>query len=351
MRPAHWRALKWLARRAGRARSALLVCFALVAVVPSRASALEADLSRPGVEGGATRVEVGLFLADLHDVSGSDQAFLADVVLQALWHDPRLAGRWPSVRGVGLDEVWNPRLQLVNQRGVTTSFPQRVEVDPSGLVRYRQRWLGRFSTRMDLRDFPLDRQLFGVQVVSLGYSSDEVELVLNSKDLPSGRAGELSLTDWQIGPARIETAAFEPGPGAKLLAGAALRWEGRRLVGYYAVQVVLPLVLIVLLGWLALWVNPAVVPARVSMSVTAMLTLIAYRFSLGKSVPNLTYLTRFDYFMLGSTVLVFLSVAVVAAGAYLIDKDRMPLVRRIDGWGRVLFPVALALVFGLAWWG
>jgi len=204
---------------------------------------------------------------------------------------------------------------------------------------------------MDLRDFPLDRQRFGVQVVSLGYSSDEVELVVNSENLPPGRAGEPSLADWQIGPARIETAAFEPGFGAKLLAGAVLRWEGRRLVGYYAVQVVLPLVLIVLLGWLALWVSPVVVPARVSMSVNTMLTLIAYRFSLGKCVPNLTYLTRFDYFMLGSTVLVFLTVVVVAAGAYLVDKDRMPLVRRIDRWGRVLFPVALALVFGLAWWG
>lgn len=59
--------------------------------------------------------------------------------------------------------------------------------------------IGRFSAPMNLKDFPLDRQRFHVQVVSLGYARDDVDLVVNSEDLPSGRAEALSVSDWESG--------------------------------------------------------------------------------------------------------------------------------------------------------
>jgi len=313
--------------------------------------AAEEDLSRPGAAGTPTQVRIGLYLADLFEISASDQTFLADVVLRAEWRDPRLAGRWEGVRGLALDSVWKPRLLIVNHRGATASLPQRVEVDSSGLVRYQQRWWGRFSARLELRDFPLDRQGFNVQVVSLGYRRDEVQLVINSAEMRSGRAEALSITDWAVGPALIEPADLVPAPGLKALSGVQLHWEAERHFGYYLVQVILPLVFIVLMGWTALWVDPAVVATRVSVSMTTMLTLIAYRFALGRSVPNLTYLTRFDYFMLASTVLIFLMLLLVAADAWLVGKGKTPLVHRLDWWGRLVFPAVFAVVFCLAWWG
>ncbi len=327
----------------------LLACFLLGAMVVSDARAAEEDLSRPGDGGPPTPVRINLYLVDLYEVSGADQTFLADVGLLAEWQDPRLAGRWTGLRGMDLEDVWSPRLQLVNQRGVSATIPQRVEVDPAGTVRYRQRWWGRFSTRMHLRDFPMDRHTFHIQVASLGYTRDEVELIAGQER--SGRAPLLSITDWDVGQTRIEIADFDLGIGVKPLAGVHLAWEGSRRVGYYVVQVVLPLILIVLMGWTALWVEPSVVTTRMSVSVTTMLTLIAYRFALGRLVPNLTYLTRFDYFMLGSTILIFLMMMVVAAGAYLVGKDRKPLVHRIDRWSRALFLAAFAAVLLLSFWG
>jgi hypothetical protein len=320
----------------------------LGAVAVRGAGAGEGDLSRPGAGGPPTPVRINLYLADLYEISSADQTFLADVVLLAEWRDPRLAGGGSGLRGMDLEEVWSPRLQLVNQRSVSTTLPQRVEVDPSGTVRYRQRWSGRFSTRMDLREFPMDQHRFHVQVASLGYPRDEVELISASER--SGRAPILSVADWEIGSARIETADFDPSPGMKTLAGVHLTWEGSRHFGYYAVQVVFPLVLIVLMGWTALWVDPSVVTTRMSVSVTTMLTLIAYRFALGRLVPNLNYLTRFDYFMLGSTSLIFLMMLVVAAGAYLVGRDRKPLVCTIDRWSRAGFLAIFAVVLLMSWW-
>jgi hypothetical protein len=309
------------------------------------------DLARPDSGTAPTRVWVALYLADLDDISASEQTFFADVVLRAEWQDPRLAGRWPGVHGVPLDDVWNPRLQLVNQRGVTVALPQRVTVDPDGHVTYRQRYWGRFSTRMNLADFPLDHHRFHIQVVSLGHSTQEVELALDAKGVRSGRAAQLSLTDWKVGPAWIARADFKPGPGDPPLAGVALYWEASRYFHYHAVQVILPLVLIVLMGGTSFWPDPTALAPRVSLAMTTMLTLIAYRFALGRSVPTLTYLTRFDWFMLASTILVFLVVVVVGLNARLIARDKRQLVDRIDLSASIAFPLVFAVVFVLAWWG
>ncbi len=310
--------------------------------------ALDADLSRPGADTVPTPVHVGLYLADFSEVSGSEQTFLADIIVRAEWQDPRLAGRWAGLHGAALEEVWNPRLQLVNQRGVTAALPQRVEVDTSGHVSYRQRWSGRFATRLDLRDFPLDRQRFHIQVVSLGYTPAEVDLIVDGGELRSGQAADFAIPDWEVGPARMERADLDI-VGARPLAGAALRWEARRHFRYYAVDVILPLILVVIMGWTALWVDSTIVNPRVSVTATTMLTLIAYRFSLGRSVPRLNYLTRFDYFMLGSTILTFLVLVIVAADAYLVHRAKTPVARRIDRWARLVLPLAFAVMLLLVW--
>jgi hypothetical protein len=84
--------------------------------------AAEADLSRPDQDGTPTRVRLDLYLADLYEIAGSEQSFLAEVFVEAEWQDARLARRWTGVHGAApLDDGWNPRLQFVNQRGVTIS--------------------------------------------------------------------------------------------------------------------------------------------------------------------------------------------------------------------------------------
>ncbi len=317
---------------------------------PTARAAVDADLSRPDATT-PTPVHVGLYLVNLHDVIGSEQSFLADVMVKAEWRDPRLAGKGSEVRSLPLDEIWSPRLQLANQRSVTAALPRRVEVDASGRVTYRQLFSGRFAAPMSFTDFPFDRHRLDVQLVTLGYSPAEIALLYEDKGSRSGRAARLSVTDWKVGPARVVRADYLTGPGERPLAGVALQWEVRRHLAYPAVQVVLPLVLIVIMGWTALWPAPAAVPPRISIAVTTMLTLIAYRFALARSLPNLAYLTRMDYFIVGSTLLVFLVVVVVTLSSRLLSQGRQQLVERLDRWAIVAYPLLFVVVFALSWWG
>jgi Neurotransmitter-gated ion-channel ligand binding domain len=295
--------------------------------------------SRADTQAPPTTVRIYLFLRDVFAVSGSDQTLEGDVSVVAEWDDPLLVGRWPAPRSVGLDEIWHPTLVILNRRDASPLLPQRLLVQPSGRVQYQQRWSGRFSTPMDLRDFPLDQQRFSIQLVSLAGPAETLSLVPFSADRPS-RARHFSITDWSMGPAVLKQDNVELSPGMRRLPGVSLSWEGQRHHAYYLAGVMLPLVLIVFMGWTALLQDRSTAAARITVASTAMLTLIAYRFSLGSELPNLSYLTRFDYFMSGSTILVFMVLVLVTVSARLISAGSAELVNRLDRWARFGFPAA-----------
>jgi hypothetical protein len=131
--------------------------------------------------------------------------------------------------------------------------------------------------------------------------------------------------------------------------GVALVIQARRNRGYYVIQVLLPLIAIVLMAWTVFWIDPSVVATRIGVVVSTMLTLIAYRFMLGNLVPKLSYLTRLDYFMLGATSVIILTLFVMAAASYLRTCGKAELVERIDAVGRVAFPVVFGAITALVW--
>ena len=71
-----------------------------------------------------------------------------------------------------------------------------------------------------------------------------------------------------------------------------------------------------------------------------MLTLIAYRFAVAGELPNISYLTRMDVFMVGSTVLVFSALLAVATSSRLVHRDKVERARAINRVSRYAFPGA-----------
>jgi hypothetical protein len=96
------------------------------------------------------------------------------------------------------------------------------------------------------------------------------------------------------------------------------------------------------MSWLTYWINPEVVAPQISVAVTAMLTLIAYRFAIGNSLPKLSYLTRMDYFIFFSTFLVFTTLLEVIIVTSMAKAGHLQAALRIDRCARWIFPVLLA---------
>jgi hypothetical protein len=282
-------------------------------------------------------VSVGIYLVDVTEIDDERQTFNADVFVQLQWKDSRLANAHggPRKRLLSLSGVWSPRWQIVNQRRLNKGLPDVVEVLPDGTVTYRQRFTGDFSTVLDLSRFPLDSHVLSIHFVCPTQSVDEIELV---EDGQKSGASPPSILSWTVGPGHSQAEPFLA-PGGQSLAGFRYEFECWRRPGYYAYQFLLPLGFIVCMSWACLWMSREQFGPRQGVAVTSMLTVIAYRFALAGKLPKLSYLTRFDFFLLGCTALVFLTLIEVVTVHRLAAAGKDTAAARFDFWSRILFPL------------
>lgn len=305
---------------------------------------------RPADGNEPTQIWVNAWFADISRIDSAAQTFDANLAIVLRWRDARLAHDDPDVRTYEVDEVWHPRWLIANEgSSMRRSLPETVDVAPDGSVVYRQRFLGSFSQALDLHRFPFDRAVFRVHMVLVGQRPEEISflpdpiMVATGLADAAGAAEQLTLQDWDVTRVSAETHGYQAAPGIEL-AGYAIEFEAERLVRHQMLKVVLPLALIVLMSWAVFWIDPTLAAPQVSVAVTSMLTLIAYRSAVDADVPHLPYLTLLDIFMLSSSVLVFFSLVEVLFTTGLAMTGRMDLARRLDFHARWIFPLGFAAV-------
>jgi len=322
-----------------RTRSWVLAVIAGLVLVPADAVA---QYARPTT--GPTEVEIAVVVLDVERIDDAMQGFSANVLFVARWSDPRLAHDGTGDEWRSLDDVWHPRLQVANLRQGNSTLPEIAEVSPDGTVTYRQRLLGQFSQKLDLSDFPLDHQTLAFQIVALGNLESDVVFVQHP-DIPSGVVPDVAISDWEILASRARTQAYQPMPGVQPRAGYVLEFDAKRFLGYYRSKIILPLLLIVAMSWLVFWIDPELAGPQISIAVTSMLTLIAYRFMVGGMLPKISYLTRMDWFTSASTLLVFLTLVEATVTVMLTKRGRPERAQTIDRFSRWGFPLAYVFVF------
>ena len=274
-------------------------------------------------------------------VDGANQSFEANVFFELRWNDPRLVHDDPDGLTRPLTEVWHPRIQLFNQQQVWKTFPEIVEIWPNGDTVYRQRVWGSFSQPLELREFPFDQPLFEIQLIATGYSDAMVDLTVDPK---SRIADRFSLPDWNIVRWEVVSQSIQAFSGDLKTAAVTFSFEGTRRMGYFIGKVIVPLILIVAMSWVVFWIDPKESGSQIGVAITAMLTLIAYRFAIGSHLPQVEYMTRLDLFILGSSILMFASLVQVVITSALAKSDRLFEAREMDLWCRWLFPLAFALI-------
>src|SRR5437879_1798851 len=144
----------------------------------ARGAEMPTVIDRPRAQDGPTQVSVGIWIADITSIDSAQQSFTAEVAIVLRWKDPRLAHTGNGVVRYPLEQVWHPRVTIVNEtNSVSHKFPDSVEVEPDGTVNYRQRYAGAFTQPLRLRSFPFDRQTFHVELVAVRYGANEVQFV------------------------------------------------------------------------------------------------------------------------------------------------------------------------------
>ena len=80
-----------------------------------------------------------------------------------------------------------------------------------------------------------------------------------------------------------------------------------RRIGYYLIQVYFPSIFVVVLSWIVFWMDKEDIGDRLSLGITAILTIMFLLGSLNCNLPKVSYPKALDWYLLVSFSFVFLT--------------------------------------------
>ena len=281
--------------RCALARSAMfLFCSATLFWLPHTAAADETTLPPGRVP---IEVAVGIFLANLSGATERNETFDADLYLNFSWHDPRLAfaGTGPKhfledAAVEQLKQMWWPEFEFGNASAPDVAN-RTLGIFPDGSVSYRLAVTATFRSDLDLRRFPLDRDILEVRIQSFLWTQDQMAFVPDLARIgfnPHSTYDELIVSRVSSDIRSRDLPGWTP---AERFSEFAAQIAVERRPSFYIWTVFVPVVLIFLVSCTIFAIPIESIADRIATSLTALLACIAMQFTVSFSLPQVSYLT------------------------------------------------------------
>ena len=179
---------------------------------------------------------------------------------------------------------------------------------------YKSKSVYKIKNEFNLQNFPFDKQTLRIFL-----RQDETP-ILEDRFLVSSytmrKAEEFkdlnTIQGWNITNVEMNYKIFNHLLKEKYFDGFELVFEIERKSRYYVFKIILPIILILIVCWSAVWIKPKDLESKLTITIVCLLSLIAYNFVIDKDLPKLEYLTVMDYIILISyiyaTIPTFLSI-------------------------------------------
>lgn len=312
----------------------------------------------PNAEG-PVLVDIGIFVKGFSDIDPVHNVFVVEGFIDMIWCDPR-EGFDPEELGwhekIFLEDdaenelqlIWWPDITFPNESGSRDTENLELLIFEDGTVEYEERFAVTLEANFDLRLFPFDTQHLEIQVESLAWS--EEYLIFHEEENMIGFSSEFQLPEWEWNPDVDLTTHVESVQelrDQRPFSEFVVELTVHRRPDFYLLKVFLPMALIVALSWAVFWMDESDLGDRLSISFTGLLTVVAYQFILGDTLPHLSYLTFMDVLINYSFVMMALTVVEnVLVHILRIEEHRIQVALRVDQSSRLLFPMIYFL--GLA---
>jgi len=293
------------------------------------------------------KVAFGAHINNLHDVDLRTHSYEVDAYLWFRWCDPELD---PSTtfEFVNASELWGH---------MVTPLLDEPEEMPDGSLYQVVRVQGRFSTKMPLQNYPFDRQTIG-PILEDGRNDVTTMVYVNDPAQPSTINPRFLLPGYTVGDltVRIADEAYPTTFGDLRVASptpysrAHVELPLSRPLFAQIIQQFVPLLSVISVAALMFVLAPRYVDSRVSVGITAMLTIVALQMTYNQDLPDVGYLMLMDKVYLASYVFVMLGLIVVVRTSTLVDDGRTEEALRMHRAGLLASGVAyLAAVATLVW--
>ena len=162
----------------------------------------------------------------------------------------------------------------------------------------------RVKNPYNLKSFPFDKQTLKYTIVNNSYSLEQVIMYPErfSYEALNNFLKKDDIPGWEKKSFNIKKVYFKDTIDTVQRDGIQIEIELERKHGYYIFKVIFPIVLILIVCWSVVWINPKEIEARLTITIVCLLSLIAYNFVIDEELPKLEYLTVMDWIVLTSYV-------------------------------------------------
>ena len=324
-----------------------------------------ADLSLLNPPAEPTVVKVGFYLSDINDVNEQQETFEFEGRLISRWKDARLAFD-PLENGSDFitytgsfqfSEIfagWYPQFVLANKSGAFEQEAVVLRHYPDGTLHLIQEISAVVEMPMSLRRFPFDQQIFTAYFLVLGYTESQVQLEVDLDSTGRDDNG-VQVAQWHLEDVNIQVDPLEPslkGSVQPRYSRVAVQLDMRRRPQFMLRIVVFPLTLLCLLCASVFWMDHESLGDRMAISFTGLLSIVAYQFLIGGSLPTIAYFTLMDSFLYSTYMFIACSIVVNLRVDHLNRTGRQDAGDRLDEKCRWVFPstffginLLIALIF------
>ena len=293
----------------------------------------ETALSIPMSDYDPVDVELLPTFVKLGPINGEEYSFYADFYLKSSWYDQDLADLLFETsddyvcRLEGQDaygKFWRPGLEFLNSRSIDETGYDKFIISSDGFIQNEKRVQGFFGADLNFKKFPFDSQVLTISVIPY---FDDTMVTLRGLEPAEEWTRSLNFTDWSM----TETSGSATSSNFK-----SSSWENsystyniniylERIPNYYVIKILTPVFIMAVLALASFLLSPTTedYDPRLSLTVTLLLTVVAYTFIAGDDLPVLSYLTFTDIFLVLSFIAcVFAVIAILAERSFKVYQER-----------------------------
>ncbi|XP_043476834.1 glutamate-gated chloride channel isoform X6 [Leptopilina heterotoma] len=262
----------------------------------------DARIRPSGINGtdGPTKVDINIYLRSISKIDDYKMEYSVQLTFREQWIDERLkfddfGGKLKYLTLTEANKIWMPDLFFSNEKEGhfhNIIMPNvYIRIFPEGSVLYSIRISLTLSCPMNLKLYPLDRQVCSLRMASYGWTTDDLVFQWKEGD-PVQVVKNLHLPRFTLEKFLTDYCNSKTNTGEYSCLKVDLYFK--REFSYYLIQIYIPCCMLVIVSWVSFWLDQSAVPARVSLGVTTLLTMATQTSGINASLPPVSYTKAID---------------------------------------------------------
>ncbi|OQR71897.1 glutamate-gated chloride channel-like, partial [Tropilaelaps mercedesae] len=249
---------------------------------------------------GPALVRVNIYIRSIGKIDDVTMEYTVQLTFRQQWRDERLqyddlSGQIRYLTLTDQKKLWQPDLFFSNEKEghlhqiIVPNVLLRIY--PNGDVLFSIRISLVLSCPMNLKFYPLDKQICSILMASYGYTTEDLVFLWKEGD-PVQVTKNLHLPRFTLERFNTDYCTSRTNTGEYSCLKVDLVFK--REFSYYLIQIYIPCCMLVVVSWVSFWLDPTSIPARVSLGVTTLLTMATQISGINASLPPVSYTKAID---------------------------------------------------------